>query len=471
MSGSGATTKGHGYAYDFFISHASEDKDAVARPLSDELERRGHRVWLDEHQLKVGDPLASGIDAGLSDSRFAVVLVSKYFLRKYWPRSELDGLHALEAAMGEKRILPVWHGLSARKVAKSAPLLAGRLAANTADGIPAVADRLEDALRAPPGLWPGGAGGRTPAQAPPARVPAVPVLIVCGLAAVLTGVAGARVRAGDEPAPSLAPALSPTLKVGYPPGWRELDASSVVPALPLRDRVVVAPASPPDARLTVGISDAVGPSLLPPAFAGRRGLRRLRPSSVGALHARRFVTGAGAPPLLVLAAPTTLGVVTATCEAPRADASRFFRLCQSVAQTVELKRGRGLGLGPDRNYAKRLSAALRDLSDRRAGERRRLRVATTAQRQERAAGRLRSAFAEAARRLRGGTVSPADRGLRDRLVAALEAAAGAYRRLRQAAQQSDVAAFRRALRVVRLAEQRIRAARGDHVNGGYMIKP
>lgn len=42
---------------DLFISHASEDKAAVARPLFDALIQRGWSVWLDELELTIGDSL------------------------------------------------------------------------------------------------------------------------------------------------------------------------------------------------------------------------------------------------------------------------------------------------------------------------------------------------------------------------------------------------------------------------------
>ena len=41
--------------YDVFISHASEDKDAIVRPLATELEMLSVRVWYDEFSLKLGD--------------------------------------------------------------------------------------------------------------------------------------------------------------------------------------------------------------------------------------------------------------------------------------------------------------------------------------------------------------------------------------------------------------------------------
>jgi hypothetical protein len=71
--------------WDVFVSHASEDTEAVAVPLADHLSRAGLRVWLDEHVLSVGDSLREKIDEGLAASRFGVVIVSPAFLRKRCP--------------------------------------------------------------------------------------------------------------------------------------------------------------------------------------------------------------------------------------------------------------------------------------------------------------------------------------------------------------------------------------------------
>ncbi|MEP7216067.1 MAG: toll/interleukin-1 receptor domain-containing protein [Anaerolineaceae bacterium] len=40
---------------DVFVSHASEDKDEVARPLARALSDAGLAVWLDEYELTLGD--------------------------------------------------------------------------------------------------------------------------------------------------------------------------------------------------------------------------------------------------------------------------------------------------------------------------------------------------------------------------------------------------------------------------------
>ena len=42
--------------YDFFISHAWEDKETVAKPLADALIAKGAKVWLDKYAMQVGEP-------------------------------------------------------------------------------------------------------------------------------------------------------------------------------------------------------------------------------------------------------------------------------------------------------------------------------------------------------------------------------------------------------------------------------
>src|SRR5450432_638909 len=94
--------------WDVFISHASEDKDAVAKPLAAALKAAGLRVWYDEFSLKLGDSLRISIDRGLSGSRYGIVILSRTFFDKHWPAQELNGL-ATREINGEKVILPIWH--------------------------------------------------------------------------------------------------------------------------------------------------------------------------------------------------------------------------------------------------------------------------------------------------------------------------------------------------------------------------
>lgn len=143
-------------AWDVFVSHASEDKDQVAIPLAQLLHRAGLRVWLDRQELRIGDSLHEKIDEGLANSRYGIVIVSPGFLGKRFPRKELDGLFAREDADGHHLILPVWHQLGQAAVAKYSPILADRLAGNTADGIGSVAAQIIDVVTAPGNEGPSG---------------------------------------------------------------------------------------------------------------------------------------------------------------------------------------------------------------------------------------------------------------------------------------------------------------------------
>lgn len=133
--------------YDAFISHASEDKEDVARPLAVALRLRGLRIWYDEFELRVGDSLRRSIDAGLARSRFGIVILSPAFFANNWPQYELDGLVAKEIS-GGKVILPLWHKVSKDEVLHYSPTLADKVALNTSTfSIEELAEELATAIK------------------------------------------------------------------------------------------------------------------------------------------------------------------------------------------------------------------------------------------------------------------------------------------------------------------------------------
>jgi hypothetical protein len=117
--------------YDVFISHASEDKDEVVRPLANALLEKGLKVWYDEFELKIGDSLRRKIDRGLAKSKFGIVVLSKDFIKKGWTNYELDGI-ITKANTGEQILLPIWHGITKKEVLDFSPSLADKVARNTA---------------------------------------------------------------------------------------------------------------------------------------------------------------------------------------------------------------------------------------------------------------------------------------------------------------------------------------------------
>jgi hypothetical protein len=136
---------GLGKQWDVFISHASEDKNSFVRPLADALRSSGLSPWYDETTLTVGDSLRRKIDEGLAHSRYGIVVLSHPFFAKEWPQQELDGLMAREVA-GAKVILPVWHDITYEEVRGYSPILAGRVAAKSSEGLDGVVRKLREAM-------------------------------------------------------------------------------------------------------------------------------------------------------------------------------------------------------------------------------------------------------------------------------------------------------------------------------------
>ncbi len=117
--------------YDVFISHASNDKDEVVRPLAVALQNKNLKVWYDEFELKIGDSLRQKIDKGLANSRFGIVVLSKHFIKKGWTNYELDGIIS-KSISGQQVVLPIWHDITKQEVLDYSPSLADKVARNTA---------------------------------------------------------------------------------------------------------------------------------------------------------------------------------------------------------------------------------------------------------------------------------------------------------------------------------------------------
>ncbi|BCN29004.1 toll/interleukin-1 receptor domain-containing protein [Anaeromicropila herbilytica] len=116
--------------YDLFISHASEDKETLVRPLAVALQKLSIEVWYDEFTLTVGDSLSKSIDLGLINSQFGLIVLSKDFFAKKWPDYELRSLLSKEIAY-DKVILPIWHGITKDDLLTFSPYLADKYALNS----------------------------------------------------------------------------------------------------------------------------------------------------------------------------------------------------------------------------------------------------------------------------------------------------------------------------------------------------
>ncbi|MCC5581863.1 DUF1883 domain-containing protein [Microtetraspora sp. AC03309] len=135
-----------GQTWDVFISHASEDKASVARPLRAALISLGVSVWLDEAEMRIGNSLRRKIDEGIRSSRFGVVILSKSFFGKGWTNHELDGL-VTKTVAGEQSLLPIWHELTGDDVRVYSPSLADKIALSTQSySIEEIAQQIADVV-------------------------------------------------------------------------------------------------------------------------------------------------------------------------------------------------------------------------------------------------------------------------------------------------------------------------------------
>jgi hypothetical protein len=90
---------------DVFICHASEDKQEVVLPLLEVLTERNITYWYDAAEIKWGDSLTGKVNEGLKISEYVLVILSKSFVAKNWPRYELESALNIEVVTGRVVVL------------------------------------------------------------------------------------------------------------------------------------------------------------------------------------------------------------------------------------------------------------------------------------------------------------------------------------------------------------------------------
>lgn len=135
--------------YDFFVSHATEDRNAIAEPLTIELEKLGAKVWLDKFEMKIGDSLRASIDYGIAHSKHGIIILSKHYMCNFWTELEMNALFT-KLSIGSKNnriILPLWHNVTKQEVAQYSPMMADFFALSTKEhSITELAKQLMDVL-------------------------------------------------------------------------------------------------------------------------------------------------------------------------------------------------------------------------------------------------------------------------------------------------------------------------------------
>ena len=134
------------FQYDVFISHASEDKSEVARPLATSLQELGLRVWYDEFELRIGDDLVTKLNAGINGSRFGIVVLSQAFFAKRWTMHELNMLER-HWVLDNRLLFPVWHNITLEELSAYRAWLANIIGLSTdVYTIKEIADELHSVI-------------------------------------------------------------------------------------------------------------------------------------------------------------------------------------------------------------------------------------------------------------------------------------------------------------------------------------
>ncbi|MFA5984773.1 MAG: toll/interleukin-1 receptor domain-containing protein [Methylococcaceae bacterium] len=89
-----------------FVSHSSSDKGFVDRLVAD-LASREIPVWYDKFDLRVGDSVTGGINEGLSQSKYFLIVLSKASVLSRWVTEELNAALMHQVAIGGTFLLPV----------------------------------------------------------------------------------------------------------------------------------------------------------------------------------------------------------------------------------------------------------------------------------------------------------------------------------------------------------------------------
>ena len=292
------------------------------------------------------------------------------------------------------------------------------------------------------------------------------------VAVVLAGFMIGRSGGDEEEIPAGTRQVSAgAVDVAVPRNWRPAQGATAIPGLEYDDSVSFTPAGGAgEGILTAGLTQATAPTLLPESFIAELGETPQRTEAVrlGEVEAYRY---ANLRPngfngrLTVYAAPTTGGVATIACSAPKS-ASGFMPACEEAATSLNLTSGEAVALSSDRDYVDAVDAAVRRLNARTRRAGRRLKAARTSREQAQAAEQLAAAYGKARDAVASAEPSPSLATPAMEIRAALRRAQEAYRDLASAARQRNRAAYAKARTQVNAAVRSLRQALAQLELGG-----
>lgn len=89
-----------------FISYSSKDKE-FARWLAVDLANSGHKPWLDEWDIRVGESIPKKINEGIRESDFVIVIFTENSVCSNWVETEWQAKYWDEIQAGKVKVIPV----------------------------------------------------------------------------------------------------------------------------------------------------------------------------------------------------------------------------------------------------------------------------------------------------------------------------------------------------------------------------
>jgi hypothetical protein len=130
--------------YDVFISYATED-EAYAEKVANSLKSLGFKIWFAPATLKVGDSLLSSINAGLSASKYGLLILSAEYMSKSWTEYELNVLHR-QYIESDKKLFPLWHDVDKNQIDKWNPAFSGIVALKSSMKLSLITEKIANVI-------------------------------------------------------------------------------------------------------------------------------------------------------------------------------------------------------------------------------------------------------------------------------------------------------------------------------------
>jgi len=128
-----------------FVSYVARDRE-FAQVLMEALSHHGLQTI--DGRLGLGDSLSVSIRKGLQQAAYAVLVLSRAFFDKSWPRFEFEEVDKLDREFeGHTKLLPIWHEIDQQSIAYFSPELAQRLGVPSRLGMDDIVQEIVEVVK------------------------------------------------------------------------------------------------------------------------------------------------------------------------------------------------------------------------------------------------------------------------------------------------------------------------------------